>query len=53
MKALLKKGHYVVVSQLFSLDVQKSISSTPIDLQIVIKNHSKVFGEIPKGLPPA
>jgi len=53
MKKLLKKGHYGVIAQLYSLDVQTSISSTLMDLQIVINNHSKVFGEIPKGLPLA
>jgi hypothetical protein len=52
MTKLLKKGHHGVIAQLCSLDVQTSISSTPLDLQIVINNHSKVFGEIPKGLPP-
>jgi hypothetical protein len=52
MKKLLKKGHHGVIAQLCSLDVQTYISSTPMDLQIVIKNDSKVFGEIPKGLPP-
>jgi hypothetical protein len=53
MTKLLKKGHYGVISQLCSLDVQTSISFSPLELQIVINNHSKVFGEIPKGLPPA
>jgi hypothetical protein len=48
---LLKKGHHGVIAQLCSLDVQTSISSAPLDLQIVINNHSKVFGEMPKGLP--
>jgi hypothetical protein len=38
---------------LCSLDVQTYISSTPLDLQIVINNHSKVFREMPKGLPPS
>ena len=52
MKKLLKKGHNGVIAQLCSLGVQTSISSSPLDLQIVINNHSKVFGEIPKGLPP-
>jgi hypothetical protein len=52
MTKLLKNGHQCVVSQLCSLDVQTSISHAPLDLQIVINNHSKVFGEIPKGLPP-
>ena len=51
MEILLKKGHNGVISQLRLIDVQTSISSAPLDLQIVIKNHSKVFGEIPKGLP--
>jgi hypothetical protein len=51
MIKLLKKGHRGVIAQLCSLDVQKSISCAPLDLQIVINNHSKVFGEIPKGLP--
>jgi hypothetical protein len=53
MKKLLKKGHHGVIAQLSSIDVQTSISSAPMDLQKVINNHSKVFGEMPKGLPPA
>jgi hypothetical protein len=53
MTKLLKKGHQGVVTQLCSLYVQTSISSAPLDLQIVINNHSKVFGEMPKSLPPA
>jgi hypothetical protein len=52
MIKLLKKGHHGVIAQLFSLDVQTFISSTPVDLQIVINKHSKVFGEMLKGLPP-
>jgi hypothetical protein len=52
MKKLLKNGHHGVISQLFPLDVQTYISSAPLDLKIVIKNHSNVFGEIPKGIPP-
>jgi hypothetical protein len=51
MKKLFKKGHHGVISQLCSLYLQKSISSTLVDLQIVINNHSKVFGEIIKSLP--
>jgi hypothetical protein len=53
MKKLLKKGHHGVIAQLCSLYVQASISSTSLDLQIDINNHSKIFGEIPLGLPPA
>jgi hypothetical protein len=53
MEKLLKKGHQGVISQLCSLDIQTSIAPTPSDLQIIINNHSKVFGEIPKGSPPA
>jgi hypothetical protein len=53
MTKLFKKGHHGVIAQLCSLDVQTSISSTPLDLQIVINNHSKVFGEMLEGLPPA
>jgi hypothetical protein len=53
MEKLLKKGHQGVIAQLCSLDVQTSISPAPSDLQIIINNHSKVFGEMPKGLPPA
>jgi hypothetical protein len=52
MIKLLKNGHDGVIAQLCSLDVQTSIASTPMDLQKFIKNHSKVFGDIPKGLPP-
>ena len=32
-------------------NVQTSIPSALVDLQKVINNHSKVFGEMPKGLP--
>jgi hypothetical protein len=53
MTKLLKKGHHGVIAQLCSLDVQTSISSAPVDLQIVINNHFKVFEEMPKGLPLA
>jgi hypothetical protein len=52
MTKLLKNGHQGVIAQLCSLDFQTSISPTPLDLQIVINNHSKVFGEMPKGIPP-
>jgi len=53
MRKLLKKVHHHVISQLCSLDVQASIFSTLLDIQIVINNHSKVSGEIPKARPPA
>jgi hypothetical protein len=53
MTKLLKKGHHSLIAQLCSLDVQTSFSSNTFDLQIVIKNHSKVFGEMPKGLDHA
>jgi hypothetical protein len=49
---LLKKGHQGVIAQLFSLDVQTSKTSIPLDIQWIIDNHSKVFEDIPKGLPP-
>ena len=52
MIKLLKKEHYGVISQLRLLDVQTSNPSISIDLQRVIDNHSKVFKDIPKGLPP-
>jgi hypothetical protein len=48
----LKKGHQGVISQLCSLDVQTSKPSIPLDLQGIIDKHSKVFEDIPKGLPP-
>jgi hypothetical protein len=52
MKKVLKKGHHGVIAQLRSIYVQTSVSSTQMILQKVINNHSKVFGEILKGLPP-
>jgi hypothetical protein len=48
----LKKGHQGVIAQLCSLDVQTSKTSIPQDLQRIIDKHSKVFEDIPKGLPP-
>jgi hypothetical protein len=53
MTKLLKKGHHGVIAQLCSFDIQTSISFASVDLQKVIINHSKVFGEMHKGLPPA
>jgi hypothetical protein len=52
MTKLLKKGHQGVIAQICSLDVQKSKPSIPPDLQGIIDKNSKVFEDIPKGLPP-
>jgi hypothetical protein len=52
MKKLLKKGHQGIIAQLCSLDVQTSKPSIPQDIQRIIDKHSKVFEDIPKGLPP-
>jgi hypothetical protein len=52
MTKLLKKRHQGIIAQLFSLDVQTSQTSIPQDLQRVIDKDSKVFEDIPKGLPP-
>jgi hypothetical protein len=52
MTKVLKKGHQGVIAQLCSLDVQTSKPSIPRDLQGIIVKHSKVFEDIPIGLPP-
>ena len=52
MKKLLKKEHQCVIAQLCSLDVQTSKPSIPQDIQRIIDKNSKVFEDIPKGLPP-
>jgi hypothetical protein len=52
MTKLLKKGHQGVIAQLCSLDVQTSKPSIPQDLQGIIDKNSKVFEDIPRGLPP-
>jgi hypothetical protein len=52
MTKLLKKGHQCIIAQLCSLDVQTSKPFIPQDLQGIIDKHSKVFEDIPKGLPP-
>ena len=52
MKKLLKNGHQGVMAQLYSLKFQTSISYMSRDLHKAIKNHPKVFGLMPKGLPP-
>ena len=49
---MLKKGHQGVVPQSCSLDVQTSKFPVSRDIQRVINKHSKVFEDIPKGLPP-
>ena len=52
MTKLLKKGHRGVIVQLCSVEVHKSQSAISPYLQKVIDKHSKVFEDIPKGLPP-
>jgi hypothetical protein len=52
IKKLLKKGNQGVIAQLCSLDVQISKPYIPLDLQGMIDKNSKVFEDIPKGLPP-
>jgi anthranilate/para-aminobenzoate synthase component II len=52
MTKLLKKVHQGVIVQLCSLDVQKTKPFIHIDIQGIIDKHSKVFEDIPKGLPP-
>ena len=52
MTKLLKKGHHSVIAQLCPLDVQTSKPFIYLDLQRVIDKNSKVFEDIPKGLPP-
>jgi hypothetical protein len=49
---LLKSGHQGVFAKLFSLYVKTSKPSIPLDLQGIIDKNSKVFEDIPKGLPP-
>jgi hypothetical protein len=41
-----------IIAKICSLDVQTSKLSIPQDLQRIIDKHSKVFEDIPKGLPP-
>ena len=52
MTKSLKRGHQGIVAQLFPLDVQTSNFPITPYLQRVINKHSKVFEDIPKGLPP-
>ena len=52
MTKLLKKGHQGIVAQLCSLDVQTSKVPISPYLQRVINKYSKVFEDMPKGLPP-
>ena len=52
MKKILKRGHQCVIAQLCSLDFQTTKPSIPLDLQGIIDKNSKVFEDIPKGLPP-
>jgi hypothetical protein len=52
MTKLLRKGQQGVIAQLCSLDVQTYKPFIPLDLQWIIDKHSKVFEDIPKGLPP-
>jgi hypothetical protein len=52
MKTLLKKGHQGVIVQLCSLYVQTSKPFIPLYVQGITDKNSKVFEDIPKGLPP-
>jgi hypothetical protein len=52
MKTLLKKGHQGAIVQLCSLYIKTSKPSIPLDIQAIIDKHSKVFEDIPRGLPP-
>jgi hypothetical protein len=52
MTKLLKKEHRGVIVLLCSIDVQTSKPSIPLDLQGIIDKNSKVFEDIPKGIPP-
>jgi hypothetical protein len=52
MTKLLKKGHQGVIVQLCSLYVQTSKPSIPLDIQGIIDMQSKLFEDIPRGLPP-
>ena len=51
MTTLLKKGHQGIIAQLYSLDVQNSKFLISTDLQRAINKNSKVFEDIPKGIP--
>jgi hypothetical protein len=52
MTKLLKKGRQGVFVQLCSLCFLTSKPYVPLDLQGIIDKHSKVFEDIPRGLPP-
>jgi hypothetical protein len=51
MQKILKKGHQGVIVQIFLLYVQTSKPSLPLDIQRIIDKNSKLFEDIPKGLP--
>jgi hypothetical protein len=52
MQKLLRKGADGFVAQLCSLEVSPFNDPTHLDLQAIIEQHSVVFEDIPKGLPP-
>jgi hypothetical protein len=52
MTKLLKKGHQGIIAKICSLDVRTTKPSIPIDIQGIIDKNSKVFEDIPKGIPP-
>jgi len=51
MEKFLNKGHHGVIGKIFSLDVETYRLSILKNVQKIINNHSKVFGEMPKDLP--
>ena len=50
---MLKKSHYGVIVQLCSFYVQICEAPIPICFERVSDNHSKVFVDMPKELPPS
>ena len=52
MTKLIKKGHHNVIAQLCSVEVHTPQYTISPYLKKVIDKHSKVFEDIPKGLPP-
>ena len=52
MTNILKKGYLGVIAHLCSLGVQTSKPFISPNLQRIIYKHSKVFEDIPKGIPP-
>lgn len=53
MEKLIKNGSQGLIARCYALEGQEEQKATPSELQEVLIQHSKVFEDLPKELPPS